>query len=105
MLPLVLLCVISVVGITAVCTERLRLAEVARLCARVASTADDPVGTARRIADDNGALAVAGVDPTATFLTVTVRSATLPLVPGFVSRRVPLAATTVIAIERSPVLG
>lgn len=104
MLPLVFLCVVSVVGVTALCTECLQLDDIARLAARTASTAEDPAATAQQVARDRGARATSVVDPTGTFLTITVRSERLPLVPGFLTHRVPLAASTTVAIERSPVL-
>lgn len=103
-LPLVLACILSVAGVTAVCLERLRLSEVARLCARTASVADDPVGTARATALAHRASATVDIDPATSLLTVTVRpSGTIPGL-GFVASRTGLAATTTIVLERSPVL-
>lgn len=104
MLPLILLCILAVVGVTATCVERLRLADVAHVAARTASTADDPVGTVEQIARDHDANAVSVIDPTGTYLTVTVHSDGFPLIPGFVMKRIPLAASTTVALEQSPVL-
>lgn len=104
MLPLVGMCLVSVVGTAVVCIERLRLADVARVCARAASTADDPSATASAVAHDNGAVARTQLDPTGTFLTVTVRSASPLPGLGFIAARSALSASTSIALERSPVL-
>lgn len=103
-LPLIVASLLSVVGVTAVCTERLRLADVARLCARAASTADDPVGMAEQTARDHRATAMARIDPQGNFLTVTVQSNSLPGV-GFFAARAGLSASTTVVLEQSPVLG
>lgn len=104
MLPLVVACLLSVVGVTMLCVEHLRLADVARLCARTASTADDPVGTARSVALAHRAVATAVVDPPSSMLTVTVRSESSVPGLGFVAARAGLSASVVIALEQSPLL-
>ena len=103
-LPLVVACLVSVAGVTAACLEWLRLADVARVCARTASVAEDPVGSARLTALAHRATATAETDSSGTLLTVTVRSAmSVPLLGKLASRIVPTAVST-IALEQPPLL-
>ena len=101
MMPFFAVLVACVLAVTAVCLDVLRLNDLARTTARLASVSSDPAGTARAYAAEHAPGTHVRVDTGTDTVTVTVGrriSVRIPLLPP-VPTGVPVSASSVMALE------
>lgn len=101
-MPLYVLALVTLVGVTAVCIDAIRLHDMARVAVRTAVTTDDPAATVSAVVA--GRNVRAEVDDDLATQMVTVRlSRTVPGL-GWLSRMFGLSATVTMMREAPPVL-
>lgn len=101
-MPMFVLSVVTIVGVTAVCLDAIRLHDMARTAARSAVTSDDPARTVATLVADKGVRADTTDDLATQMVTVRLSRSVPGL--GWVTRRLGLSASVTMMREAPPVL-
>jgi Flp pilus assembly protein TadG len=101
-MPLFVLTVVTMIGVTAVCLDAIRLHDMARTAVRSAVTTDDPVRTVAVMMEGKG-VRVETTDDLATRMVTVTLSRSAPGL-GWLARRIGLSATVTMMREAPPVL-